>query len=266
MQTTDQDALAETPRRREGRATPLRIAIGCAIIAAWCLAWADGARVGGPVVGIIAGVMFTVPLTSLGEWWTHGVLYHGHTPGLAFIRTIHHQGHHFALFPPDRYVQHGRYEFMRFREPLVPFQMSDNWLDNALTSWSQILLHFVVGIPLVMVPAWLLAPTHAFAGSCLASLAIISWLLAYVHGVIHTPRNRLIERMGWFQWLDRHHYIHHVDLQANINFMLPICDFLFGTQKWALTEKEQARVPTFAGAKPMAGDVTAEELAAAKST
>ena len=76
----------------------------------------------------------------------------------------------------------------------------------------------------------------------------LSWLLGYVHGVIHTPKDRLIERTRWFQWLNHHHYIHHVDVRANINFMLPVCDLLLGTQKWELTPQEAAAFPSFAEA------------------
>ena len=111
-------------------------------------------------------------------------------------------------------------------------------------------LHFVVGIPLILVPAWLATRSPTFLYSSLGTLALVSWLLSYVHGCIHTPRNRLIERMAWFQWLDRHHYIHHIDLSANINFLLPLCDLLFGTQKWVLTDEEQRHNPQFHEAKP----------------
>ena len=88
-----------------------------------------------------------------------------------------------------------------------------------------------------------------------ATLGVVSWLLAYVHGCIHTPRNRLIEHMRWYQWLDRHHYIHHIDQRANINFLLPICDVLFGTLKRRVTESEARRFPSFEEAKPMAKDI-----------
>ena len=227
-------------------------------IAAWSALTIVIARAG-TAFAILAGPLYTIPLISLGEWLVHGVMYHQKLPGLKFIRDIHHAGHHFALFPPTRYVQHGPYEFMRFRKP-VPFQMSDNAFDNKLTEWTQIALHFVVGIPLILLPAWLATHSAAFVLSTLATLAFVSWLLAYVHGVIHTPRDRMIERMGWFQWLDRHHYIHHIDLSANINFLLPICDLLFGTQKWALTAEEVAANPSFEQAKPEA--VRGEAVAA----
>jgi hypothetical protein len=241
-----------------------RMAFGLSAIAAWSLGAMLLARTGGPWAASLAGACFTVPLCSLGEWFVHGVLYHGHLPGLGFIRTIHHQGHHFALFPPERYVQSGPFEFMRFRQPLVPFQMSDNAVDNALTKWSQIALHFVTGIPLILLPAWLCTRSWAFTLSSLVTLGFVSWVLAWVHGVIHTPRDRWVEHQRWFQWLDRHHYIHHVDLQANMNFGLPLCDVLFGTMKRELTEKEASRHPSFEQAKPMAKDIPHASPAAAE--
>jgi hypothetical protein len=255
--------MSEEKRRRATKPGAARYLFGLAALGAWGAGAVGLAHVGGVLGGAIAGVLFTVPLCSLGEWIVHGVLYHGRVPGLAKVRAIHHQAHHFALFPPDRYVQHGKYEFMRFRAPLAPFRMADNAFDNALTAWSQIALHFVAGIPLILLPAWYATTASAsgvaFRWSCLVTLSIISWLLAYVHGVIHTPRDRWIEHTRAFQWLDRHHYVHHVDLAANMNFMLPICDFLFGTQKWAMTDKEAARFPSFEQAKPMAKDVQSDE-------
>ena len=135
--------------------------------------------------------------------------------------------------------------------------LSDNALDNALTKWSQVGLHFVVGIPLIVLPAWLLTGSAVFTWSVFGTLTVISWLLAEVHGVIHTPGDHPIESMRWFQWLDRHHYIHHIDLSKNINFMLPICDILLGTNKVALTPEEAAANPSFEEAKPMAKDIVA---------
>jgi hypothetical protein len=214
-------------------------------------------QVGTPAFAIVAGVLFTVPLTSLGEWLVHGVLYHGHIPGFANIRRIHHHGHHFALFPPSHYVQHGEHAFMNVRAPLTPFRMAETAFDSFVTSYGQVALHFVAGIPLILVPVWAATGAGVFFASTLVTLGVISWLLSYVHGRIHTPRDGWIERQRFFQWLDRHHYIHHVDLSANINFMLPLCDFLFGTQKSQLTREEARRVPTFEQAKPMAKDIPA---------
>jgi hypothetical protein len=219
-------------------------------IAAFSYTMIAVAQLGDTVASAAAGVLFTIPLCSLGEWLVHGVLYHGRVPGFAWIRKIHHAGHHFALFPPKHYVQSGPYEFMRVRAPLTPFTMSTTALDNLISKWGQVALHFAVGIPLIVLPSWLLVGDPVFTGSVVVTLALISWLLAHVHGVIHTPRDRWIERMRWFQWLDRHHYIHHIDLSANINFLLPICDVLLGTQKMSLSAEETRAHPSFDLAKP----------------
>lgn len=231
-----------------------RSAFALGTIALWSALMVAIGRSGCAPAAVLAAALFTVPLTSLGEWLVHGVLYHGRVPGLAFIRSIHHHGHHFSLFPPHRYIQDGDYEFMRFRNPR-PFEMADNALDNLLTKWSQVALHFVAGIPLILAPAWALTRSAPFFFSSLATLCAISWLLAHVHGAIHTPKDRWIERQRWFQWLDRHHYIHHVDLSSNINFMLPLCDLLFGTQKWELSPGETLAFPSFERAKAPAPPV-----------
>lgn len=235
--------------------SPIRVLSGLAALAAWCGGWCAAVVLTGSLpVALVAGLAFTVPLTSLWEWITHGVLYHRALPGLSEVRRIHVGGHHLSLFPPQRYVQSGPFAFMRFRAPRTPWQMSDSLLDSALTSGSQMGLHFVIGVPFILAPAWLATHSAPFLASATVSLLVISWLLAYVHGVIHTPRNRWVERQAWFCWLDRHHYIHHVDMDANINFLLPVCDFLFGTRKAALTPEEAARVPPFDEAKPTAWD------------
>ncbi len=235
---------------------PLRVLSGLAVLTLWSALHIAAARaLPSTALGVLLGVTFTVPLISLWEWITHGVLYHRAMPGMREIFKIHVGGHHLALFPPQQYFRQGTYSFMRFREPRTPWVMSDNLLDSALTSGAQVGLHFVIGIPFIVLPAWLASGNTTFSASVLGTLAVISYLLAYVHGVIHNPQGRWVERQRWFQWLDRHHYIHHVDMTANVNFLLPLCDVLLGTRKAALTPEEAARVPSFEQAKPLAWDV-----------
>lgn len=232
-----------------------RFVFGVSCVAGFAAAMAWIGRTQPPWAAAIAAVLFTVPLCSLGEWLVHGILYHNRLPGLAFIRDIHHKGHHFALFPPRNYVQEEGYPFMKLRKGDEPWQMADSAKDNFVTKWSQIALHFATGIPLILVPSWFITHSVAFVVSAFATLSFISWMLAYVHGVIHTPGNRWVERQWWFCWLDRHHYIHHVDITANMNFMMPLCDLLFGTMKAELLPREVERYPSFEQAKPMAKDI-----------
>jgi hypothetical protein len=232
------------------RISVARATVALSILAGWSFGLlAAVRRADSPVAAAIMGPFYTVPLISLWEWLVHGVLYHRRIPGLGVIRRIHHAGHHFALFPPQHYVQSGPYPFMNIQRPLRPYRMASSPAGDALTRWAQVALHFVVGLPSIILPAWMATGDTVFVGSSLLTLAAISWLLAYVHGVIHTPRERWIEGHRWFQWLDRHHYIHHVDPSANINFLLPLCDVLFGTRKAALTEREARANPSYEQAR-----------------
>jgi hypothetical protein len=58
-----------------------------------------------------------------------------------------------------------------------------------------------------------------------------------------------LEAQGWFRFLEEHHYIHHVDTEANVNFLLPLADFLFGTLRQQLTPEELARHGSLAEAR-----------------
>jgi hypothetical protein len=232
-----------------------RFIAGLLFFAACAAILLQAPRLGSNVFTVFAGLVYGVILCSLGEWITHGILYHSEIPGLKFIHTIHHHGHHFTLFPTTKYTQVGKFEFMRFRKPLKPFRMSDNRVDNLMTIWSQNFVGMIMAIPLIFTPTFLLTPNWYFRGAVVAMTVFISCLMTYVHGVIHTPRGRWIERQKAFLWLDRHHYIHHIDITANVNFMLPLADLVFGTQKWESTPLELSRHPTFEQAKPMAYDV-----------
>jgi hypothetical protein len=84
----------------------------------------------------------------------------------------------------------------------------------------------------------------------IAALAVVSDLFVRVHDAIHYPgRHRFIEGQPWFGFLEMHHYIHHVDTEANVNFLLPLADWLFGTMRRTLTPDELRRHGSLAEAK-----------------
>ena len=90
----------------------------------------------------------------------------------------------------------------------------------------------------------------------------------------HHPRpgsHRIVEADPWFRFLDRHHYIHHVALGANLNFLLPLADLLFGTLRRQMTPEELAQPrPTRAREGHAAGEGERARMAtvtpAARST
>jgi hypothetical protein len=80
--------------------------------------------------------------------------------------------------------------------------------------------------------------------------AVLSDLFVRVHDAIHYPgKHAYLEAQSWFKFLDRHHYIHHVDTEANVNFLLPLTDWCFGTLRRTLTAEELAKHGSWEEAK-----------------
>jgi sterol desaturase/sphingolipid hydroxylase (fatty acid hydroxylase superfamily) len=107
-----------------------------------------------------------------------------------------------------------------------------------------------IGVLVMWLPGWAITHNVAFLVGMIVSSIIVSNLFIVVHDTIHRPRShRIVEAQPWFPFLDRHHYIHHVDLGANLNFLLPLADLLFGSLRTELTAGEIARHGTLAEAK-----------------
>jgi len=235
-----------------------RFIFGVTVIAAFCgTAFWLHTLTTNPVILALLAACFIVPQSAFWEWAIHGFVYHRKFIGGDKIREIH-GAHHWHIFPPNQYVHDGPHAHMRMRGPLKPYQMADNRLDSAFASGGQILFHFAAGLPFIIIPTYYAIGPSFFMGAILAVHCVLSVLFAYVHGCIHTPKNRLVERTRWFQFLDRHHYVHHIDTSVNVNFLLPIGDLLFGTLRLLkdLTEEEKSRYPTFEQAK----QITAESV------
>ncbi len=211
------------------------------------------------LISTLGATAVTVALASLYEWIVHRYIYHGPSPVplLQGIHEIHQRGHHWHRFPPDRYVEHGPVE--RIPVALVSKARPYELCHTAPRRWGawagQYALYLVVGIPFVFVPAWVLTANPLFTASSIISGLVVCYFFIRVHDVIHYPANRLMERFGWFQFLDRHHYIHHMDTRVNLNFLLPLTDWLFGTMRREATEAEMRRWPTFDRAKQLPGEV-----------
>ena len=108
--------------------------------------------------------------------------------------------------------------------------------------------------------------THniSFLAGLVFTSAVVSDLFVRVHDAIHYPGSyRWIQAQPWFAFLDRHHYIHHVDTEANVNFLLPLADCLLGTLRLSLTPSELAKHGTLEAAKanPVGWSAPAREVA-----
>jgi hypothetical protein len=110
--------------------------------------------------------------------------------------------------------------------------------------------YVAIGVVFVWVPAWSATHDRAFVLGLVAATLVVSNLFIVVHDTIHRPRShRIVEAQPCYPFLDRHHYIHHVDLGANLNFLLPLADLLYGTLRTSVTPAEIATNGTLADAK-----------------
>lgn len=69
-----------------------------------------------------------------------------------------------------------------------------------------------------------------------------------LHYFMHKPQIDFVERSRWFQFLKKHHQIHHFQMNRNLNVLLPLADLCLGT----LVTTMPASKPTPKAAKAMA--------------
>lgn len=197
-------------------------------------------RVIGTAAAFVAGLMVTPIIASPVEWIVHRYIYHR---SLSLLRRIHavHLAHHHLYFPTWRYVTGGpvrRIPIMG-RGVHVP-QISR--LKNTLTYFAHFGFYTTIGAALIWTPAWLVSQRVSFLAGIILGTMLISNLFITVHDAMHRPgSHRIMETQSWFCFLDAHHYIHHVDTEANVNFLLPLADWFFGTLRRSLTDEELAR-------------------------
>ena len=193
------------------------------------------------ITSVFCGVAITIIGLSLQEWMVHRYLYHRHYKNrlMKHIYNIHHVGHHSVIFPPERYVTNGSVK----RHPIFEKDItklgkthSNNFLTRLSHSGSYILLTFMT----IIGPSWLITNNNIFLISTIVATIIICYIVVTVHDAIHYPsQHPIIQNQKFFKFLDNHHFIHHIYTEKNVNFLLPICDLLFGTIKLNLSEDER---------------------------
>ena len=202
----------------------------------------------GASLAFAAGLLVTPFIASPFEWVVHRYVYHRAAWVLRRIHTVH-VAHHHLYFPTWRYVTGGPAR----RIPVLGRGVSrpqGSAAGNAATYLAHFCFYLTIGAVVIWLPAWRLSQSLPFLLGTLAGTAVISNLFITVHDAIHRPGSHpFMESRGWFRFLDEHHYVHHVDTEANVNFLLPLADLLFGTLRRRLTAEELARHGTREAAK-----------------
>jgi hypothetical protein len=110
---------------------------------------------------------------------------------------------------------------------------------------SQFAFYLAVALPIALLPTAIAARNAFFSIPFSATMAVELLLFVRLHDAVHYPGQSWLERLPLFGALDHHHYIHHIDTQANTNFLLPLGDLLFGTLRTSVTPLEAARFPSY---------------------
>lgn len=191
-------------------------------------------------LAVALGLLVVPLVASPLEWFVHRFVYHEAV--VRPLRTIFavHSAHHFTYFPTWRYVTGGppRRLSIKMVAPVAHASpLRNSGVRLAHFSW-----YLAIGAVVVWLPGWLLTSDLWFLGGLVVASAVVSNLFIVVHDTIHRPgSHRIVEAQPWFGFLDRHHYIHHVALGANLNFLLPLADLLFGTLRTEMTPEELER-------------------------
>jgi hypothetical protein len=202
----------------------------------------------GVVLALVMGLILTPIVASPIEWLVHRYIYHRRSTPLGRIYAVH-LAHHHVYFPTWRYITGGPARRIPILAKDVDLPQVSGW-KNALTYLAHFIFYMTLGAALIWLPMWLLSRSVPFVLGAILGTTIISNLFIIVHDSIHRPgSHRILEAQAWFCFLDEHHYIHHVDTEANVNFLLPLADWLFGTLRRTLTSEELTKHSSRAAAK-----------------
>jgi len=201
------------------------------------------------IVAFVLGLAVIPLIASPIEWFVHRFVYHA--PVIRTLEVIFrvHTAHHFAYFPTWRYTTNGPPRRLRVVPGRAP-EVQTHRAGNSAVRLAHFGWYMAIGAVAVWLPAWLLTRSTPFLVGLVLASAVVSNLFIVVHDTIHRPgSHRLVEAQPWFPFLDRHHWIHHIDLGSNLNFLLPLADLLFGTLRVTVTAEEQQQHGTLADAK-----------------
>jgi hypothetical protein len=203
----------------------------------------------GLFISIGGGLLSAILIGSLGEWLVHRYFMHRRLQPypLNLAYDLHHRGHHWIQYPPNEYLHDDRVQRVSISPHLA--RVCTTRAGRALTVALHVAFYSVFGVMLAVVPSYAFTGNGLFAVVVSLVTMIEIFLFVRVHDAVHHPGLSRLERFRWFQFLDRHHYIHHVDNKSNTNFLLPLCDLVMGVLRRELSPRELAAWPSYEHAR-----------------
>ncbi len=208
------------------------------------------------VFSLFAGAFSTFLIATIVEWTVHRYAMHKskRLPLFRIATELHHKAHHWVHCPPTHYV-HAE----QINRPSVfatgKNELCQTTLTRVLTTASHATFYTVLTAPIIVI-AWIVTANIWFTATMGTVAMVFIYLFIRLHDAVHHPGLSRLEHFNWFWFLDHHHYIHHIDNDANTNFLLPLGDLLMGTLRLELTLEEQARWPSYAEARTLSEDIS----------
>ena len=157
-------------------------------------------------IGFAGGVIYC----SLFEWLLHKYVMHKPLKFFRYPFLAHAVTHH-GKFKADQ-TYHLQDEADKETVPMAWWNAPAIWVLHILPMLG---VQWLVGKPI-------------FWGA-MSTMIVYYAAYEYMHWCMHIPRKRNIERSGLFFRLNGHHLLHHRYMGKNLNVVLPLFDFLFGT-------------------------------------
>lgn len=167
---------------------------------------------------VFATLLVGIPYASIFEWTLHRHVMHRPVGNFRYAYNAHALTHH-RLFGADQ-TYHLHPNNVLHKIPMA-------W-------WNGPVLIFVSGLPffLAAVPVYFFLDGYSAITIILTALILLGsyyGIYEYIHWCWHLPRNRKIERLRIFQYLNGLHIVHHRHMGYNFNLVVPFADWLFGT-------------------------------------
>lgn len=164
---------------------------------------------------ILIAVAVTVPASavygSFFEWLLHRYVMH-RTGIITYPYRTHAVVHH-GLFGSGKDYQLQRQEDKKL----------------VTMAWWNAPVLLLINVPAALGAWWLSGTWWAF-GAFMGTLLVYYGLYEYLHWCMHVPAQRWFQKMGFFRWLDRHHRLHHLLPDRNLNVVLPVADLILRTR------------------------------------
>lgn len=181
----------------------------------------------------VLGFIYPFLIATTIEWMVHKYIYHHKFPILlSHIYKIHQYIHHIKQFPTNNYVNKGP-------QTSVTMDAKITTNTNELTYIYFLHLGFYMSFGTILIITSITSNSILFVILNAFWSLIFSDLFIRVHDTIHRPGTYpWIESQIWFDFIDNHHWIHHVDNSCNLNFLLPLFDLQVGTIRFKTTHDE----------------------------